>query len=193
MLFDFFDSLSILLPLAFGIFLLYLNFSVNHIIDETKQREQYDKYIEKHLYNRLKFLEEFNAKYQIASPDEKKALMLKHQEEQEKYSAKELELCNEFIQKHPKNLYAVFSRATLYNIFKKYDEAIMDYDYLIKKDPKSFLYIELCAAVYVEKNEINTALDMINYFYAKKDKDDEYFGALGKIFDILLMRLFNTF
>ena len=41
----------------------------------------------------------------------------------------------------------------------------------IEKDPKSFLYIELCAAVYAEKNEINTALDMINYFYAKKDKD----------------------
>ena len=81
----------------------------------------------------------------------------------------------------PKNLYAVSRCASLYSILKKYDEAINEYTYLMKQEPKYFPHVEACARMYAHLNQVNTALDLINNFYKRKKMDADYYNAIGYV------------
>ena len=151
------------------LYMIYLSFStkaiekdLKDIEKDIKQREEYEKYLTDNNF-------EENDEYTT-------------NENYEKGIYQELDLCNDFIRNHPKNLYAIDRRASLNSFINKYEDAINDYRYLMKKEPKDFSYVTSCAMMYSYLNDINSALNLINNFYKNKKKDSEYFNALGSIF-----------
>ena len=173
------ESISVFLDyvyyvLAFGVFIyvIYVLFTSRGIMAQVNQQNDYDKYLKKN--GTKSFEERFLEECKNGNEGAEKIL-----------AQEEINLCNTFIGKNPNNLYAIDRRAFLYNIIEDYNEAIRDYSYLMKKEPKEFNHVKGCANMYAYINDLNTALNLINNFYRNKKKNAEYFYALGGIYDIV--------
>ena len=148
------------------------------LLSFSQFEEEYEKYLKKNNCVRFEYriseddFEELNE----YSPEEA-------QEKEDRFIYAEFDLCDEFIRRKPKNLYARERRAYLYSILKDYEKSTSDYLYLMKLKPKNFSYVQSCAEAYAHWNNLNYALMLINNFYKNKKQDDKYFNALGSIFE----------
>lgn len=180
---------TVLIFLAFIIIAVYfsrLDFTIKDIEDvDMKKYDDYWRYLKECKFDRFEIAEKarlaFNAR---VSDDEKIEGCATFKEYLQKLDAQEMVYCNEYIKKNKKNIYAIERRAELYYEMEKYEESIIEYKYLIKKQRFNPLYPLYCAKAYVHLNKLNDALAVINAYYGFNSNDASYYAALGEVFDI---------
>ena len=109
----------------------------------------------------------------------------KIEEQKKTLTYKELDLCNNYLNLHSNNLYAIERRAKLYSATARYNDAISDYNFLMRNKPKNFFYVKNCAVSYAHIDDFTTAFNLINNFYKNKKLDAQYYSALGEIYEII--------
>ncbi len=182
---DIFNLFQFLFVVGVLIYCVYVSFSMKHITIQLEEEKAYNKYLESNGLNRFELEQEAFENIDFESTEKKEKDVEYFLEQTRNLDCRELDLCTNFIGMYPRNLYAIDRRASLNYLLERYDEAIKDYNYLMRKEPKNFFHVEGCARMYAHTDNLNTALNLINNFYKNKKRDADYFSALGDVFGIV--------